>query len=322
MGTHPIFESDFECLTDEFMEVIELTNEEDDSTACAAVEGGGEGGALPTVKCLAADADGNNNVSPHRKNQTPQPSVLQTKPVVSGISDEITPWLSVIIEFYNEEIVRLHERELITDKTPVTIKSSRDLEDGFVVGLAIRSHCPNLLSPHNLPRTFSRKQKLANWEFLNERVFSKLGFKIDDQLISDIIDHDKQRLVDFIVHIRVLLERDFPKKPVDPSSSNMMLRPIERIYQIPSIINSRRSKRKVSTLKAFHLLDEEDRSILLEKEKLLTRHRICINELESRFRAVQGDIREKKQLIVKIEQGDTKDSPQPNATEKGCCTLL
>ena len=60
----------------------------------------------------------------------------------------------------------------------------------------------------------------------------------------------------------------------------------------------------MSQLKAFHLLEPADQSILLEKEKVLTRHRVCINELESRFRAVQGDIKEKKATIARIEQGD------------------
>ena len=84
----------------------------------------------------------------------------------------------------------------------------------------------------------------------------------------------------------------------------MMLRPLERIYKIPSILNSKRAKRKVSQLKAFHLLDPADQSILLEKEKVLVRHRVCIDELETRFLAVQGDIREKKQMIKRIEAGD------------------
>ena len=47
--------------------------------------------------------------------------------------------------------------------------------------------------------------------FLNERVFNKLGFKIDDQLITDVVNHDKQRLIDFILMLKNLLERQYPQ---------------------------------------------------------------------------------------------------------------
>ena len=77
--------------------------------------------------------------------------------------------------------------------------------------MIFKAHCPNLVAPHNITRTSNRKQKLSNWQFLNERVFNKLGFKIEDQLIMDIVDHDKQRLIDFVLMIKNLLERDHPQ---------------------------------------------------------------------------------------------------------------
>ena len=67
------------------------------------------------------------------------------------------------------------------------------------------------MAPHNITRTLNRRQKLSNWQFLNERVFNKLGFKIEDQLIMDIVDHDRQRLIDFVLMIKNLLERDYPQ---------------------------------------------------------------------------------------------------------------
>jgi len=249
----------------------------------------------------------------------------EPRKAVDGIgNDEIQNWLLSIVEAFNVEYKRRYERGEISDKNPIIIKGTRDLLDGFVIGLAIRAHCPNLVAPHNITRTLNRRQKLSNWQFLNERVFNKLGFKIEDQLIMDIVDHDRQRLIDFVLMIKNLLERDHPQKAVDPSSSNMMLRPLERIYKIPSILNSKRAKRKVSQLKAFHLLDPADQSILLEKEKVLVRHRVCIDELETRFLAVQGDIREKKQMIKRIEAGDPEDDELLNEkkTKKKCCCII
>ena len=82
-----------------------------------------------------------------------------------------------------------------------------------------------------------------------------------------------------------------------------MLRPIEKIYDVPAVINSKKSRRKLKNLKGFVLLEDCDRQILEEKEAALNRHRICINELQERFRTMQGEIREKKQQIQQLESG-------------------
>jgi len=249
------------------------------------------------------------------------------KEVVSGLpkefdggggGDSVSKWLTNIINEYNNENIKLYEKELIRDKNQMSIKCIRDLEDGFVIGLAVRYHCPNLLSPHNLPRSFNKRQKQTNWQFLNERVFDRIGFKIDDQLINDIIERDKKKLTEFVVQLKKMLEEHYPKIPVDPKSSKMMLRPLEEIYKIPAVINSSKSKRKVHKLRSFNLLDEGDRQILLDKDKLLSQHRVCINELEARFKALQGDIKERKLQIHNLESGKVEE---PEKKHGCCCTI-
>jgi len=237
----------------------------------------------------------------------------------SNESSSVTSWLTNIINEYNNENIKLYEKELIRDKNQTAIKGLRDLEDGFVIGLAVRYHCPNLLSPHNLPRSFKKRQKQINWKFMNERVFDRIGFKIDDQLINDIIERDKQKLIEFVVQLKKMLEEHYPKIPVDPKSSKMMLRPLEEIYNIPSVINSRKSKRKVHSLRSFNLLSETDRQILLDKDSILSQHRVCINELEARFKALQGDIKQRKTQIHNLENGKVEEPEQKKA--KCCCTI-
>merc|ERR1712106_1236888 len=309
MGTHPIFESDFDCLTDVLirMEVIDL-----EQPVNSARWGLGEK--------VDDDEENNNEVLSCGSSPKKSPTKEQKKTVSDAIgNDEIQEWMVHIVDTFNRESMIRFERGEISDKNPISVKGTRDLEDGFVIGLTIRAHCPNLIAPHNITRSSNRHQKLSNWVFLNERVF-----KIDDQLITDVVNHDKQRLIDFILMLKNLLERQYPQKPVDPSSSNMMLRPLEKIFQIPALISSKRSKRKVSQLKAFHLLEPADQSILLEKEKVLTRHRVCITELESRFRAVQGEIKEQKATIARIEKGDPEDEDcdKPENKKKGCCCTI
>jgi len=153
-------------------------------------------------------------------NENKKSPIKEQKPAVSGIgNDEIQDWLLNIVEVFNQEYVRRYERGEISDKNPIIVKGPRDLEDGFVIGLAVRAHCPNLVAPHNIPRTFNRKQKLENWSFLNERVFSKIGFRIEDKLINDIVEHDKQRSIDFFLMLKNLLERDYPQVSLKKNTS-------------------------------------------------------------------------------------------------------
>ena len=73
------------------------------------------------------------------------PQNANRKSVVSGLpkefengNDSVSKWLENIINEYNNENIKLYEKELIRDKNQMSIKSVRDLEDGFVIGLAVR----------------------------------------------------------------------------------------------------------------------------------------------------------------------------------------
>jgi len=71
-----------------------------------------------------------------------------------------------------------------------------------------------------LPRSFNKRQKQSNWQFLNERVFDRIGFKIDDQLINDIIERDKKKLTEFVVQLKKMLEEHYPK--VNPNNQTLL----------------------------------------------------------------------------------------------------
>ena len=81
--------------------------------------------------------------------ENPEVTTCPRKSVVSGLPKEfensgndsglsVLKWLENIINEYNNENIKLYEKELIRDKNQMSIKSVRDLEDGFVIGLAVR----------------------------------------------------------------------------------------------------------------------------------------------------------------------------------------
>ena len=83
----------------------------------------------PEVEVENKDKVNENKISP----------IKEQKPAVSGIgNDEIQDWLLNIVEVFNQEYVRRFERGEISDKNPIIVKGPRDLEDGFVIGLAVR----------------------------------------------------------------------------------------------------------------------------------------------------------------------------------------
>ena len=88
--------------------------------------------------------------------ENPEVTTCPRKSVVSGLPKEfensgndsglsVLKWLENIINEYNNENIKLYEKELIRDKNQMSIKSVRDLEDGFVIGLAVRVRLPKHL---------------------------------------------------------------------------------------------------------------------------------------------------------------------------------
>ena len=47
---------------------------------------------------------------------------------------------------------------------------------------------PVMVEMHNYPNASKRAQKLTNWNTLNRKILSKLGFSIPKEMIDDIID--------------------------------------------------------------------------------------------------------------------------------------
>lgn len=65
---------------------------------------------------------------------------------------------------------------------------SRDFNDGVLLAEIIAAYIPNLVELHNYPAASSLKQKVYNYETLNNRVLKKLGYTIPKQLIEDIVN--------------------------------------------------------------------------------------------------------------------------------------
>ena len=65
---------------------------------------------------------------------------------------------------------------------------ARDFNDGVLLAEMIKYHYPKLVELHNYPSASSTKQKLSNWNTLNNKVLKKLGLKISKDEINDVMN--------------------------------------------------------------------------------------------------------------------------------------
>ena len=65
---------------------------------------------------------------------------------------------------------------------------ARDFNDAVLLAEMIKHYYPKLVELHNYPPASSTKQKIANWETLNNKVLRKLGLKIPKDEINDVIN--------------------------------------------------------------------------------------------------------------------------------------
>ena len=64
---------------------------------------------------------------------------------------------------------------------------NRDFSDGTCYAEIIKKNIPSIIQIHNYIPTENHKQKLENWNLLNNKVLKKLGFKIKNEDIEGII---------------------------------------------------------------------------------------------------------------------------------------
>ena len=64
---------------------------------------------------------------------------------------------------------------------------SRDFSDGVLYAELIKKNIPNLVQLVNYVPTMNNEQKKINWNTLNKKVLSKLGFQISKSDIEGII---------------------------------------------------------------------------------------------------------------------------------------
>ncbi|CRG96842.1 conserved Plasmodium protein, unknown function [Plasmodium gallinaceum] len=64
----------------------------------------------------------------------------------------------------------------------------RDFSDGVLMAELVNVCLPKFVELHNYSKAHSINQKKYNWNTLNEKVFKRLGFKIDKKGVEEIVN--------------------------------------------------------------------------------------------------------------------------------------
>eukprot|EP00052_Salpingoeca_macrocollata_P005674 m.48951 g.48951 ORF g.48951 m.48951 type:complete len:336 (+) comp14996_c0_seq2:771-1778(+) len=100
----------------------------------------------------------------------------------------LRPSLQTNTQMDEEELQRLYTW---IDQIPLSRPKrnlTRDFADGVLVAEIVAHFVPKIVDMHNYTPANSAKQKLANWETLGRKVFSKLGLTVPENVIKAVVE--------------------------------------------------------------------------------------------------------------------------------------
>ena len=83
---------------------------------------------------------------------------------------------------------------------------ARDFSDGLLLAEIIKSYIPNLVELHNYPSCSNLKNKKSNWTVLNNKVLKKIGIRLTEQEVQDIITAQPLAIEHLLQRVYMALE--------------------------------------------------------------------------------------------------------------------
>ena len=193
----------------------------------------------------------------------------------------------------------------------------RDFSDGVMIAEIIAAYYPNLIELHNYPPANSTKQKIYNFETLNQRVLKRFNYQIPHHVIEDIVNC-KPGAVEVVLNtlqFKMAKYRERKESDISPPVSarrpphqQQQLETAEAYDKIPLVKNNpaknevMRTPGNVATA-AKATVDAE---ILLEKEQLIRELTDNVEILELKVAKLEQLVRLKDSKIQKLMNQQAK----------------
>lgn len=184
---------------------------------------------------------------------------------------------------------------------------ARDFSDGVLLAEVVAAYFPHLVEIHNYPAANSQKQKVYNFETLNNRVLKKLGFTIPRPVIEDIVNC-KPGSVEHVLNTlqyKMAKYRERKQNEVSPSRAED-----EQVCIPPARSSGNNNghhtentniQQKPAGLKAGNNVKNAiDQDILMEKEQQIRELQETVEILELKVAKLEQLVRLKDNKIQKL----------------------
>lgn len=178
---------------------------------------------------------------------------------------------------------------------------ARDFSDGVLLAEVVAVYFPHLVEIHNYPAANSQKQKIYNFETLNNRVLKKLGFTIPRPVIEDIVNCKPGAVENVLNTLQYKMAKYRERKQHEVSPS--------RDDETPSARSSSTNQESVSQHKVApsrsvggvgQVKNVVDQDILMDKEQQIRELQETVEILELKVAKLEQLVRLKDNKIQKL----------------------
>ena len=163
---------------------------------------------------------------------------------------------------------------------------ARDFSDALLLAEMIKKYAPKLVDLHNYPECSSKKQKLNNWDTLNNKVLKKLGLRLSKNEIEDVVNCKPNAIELLLKKVYTVIQKIFGneniREQVEKNNNNNFNNVVENI--------KKKIKDKDNVIKelndAISVLENKLKSTLDYNQNLQNK----INEVEEKIREKGFDI--------------------------------
>ena len=156
---------------------------------------------------------------------------------------------------------------------------ARDFSDGLLLAEMIKKYAPKLVDLHNYPECSSKKQKLNNWDTLNNKVLKKLGLRLSKNEIEDVVNCKPNAIELLLKKVYTVIQKIFGNEniieQVEKNNNNNIKKKIKDKDHVIKELND-----------AISVLENKLKSTLDYNQNLQNK----INEVEEKIREKGFDI--------------------------------
>ena len=184
-----------------------------------------------------------------------------------------------------------------------------DFSDGVLCAEIVKHYVPKMVELHNYSSANGVKQKLYNWQTLNQKIFRKLNFQVPDEELNGIVN----RRPYCIERLLIALKTRIAQYKTDPKESKPKSSPVQE-YTAPAPApaaapaassparQARPARGPVRSERRTQADSREvDTQLLMEKENTILELRESIDMLEEKVRTLEQLVRLKDPKIQDSE---------------------